>query len=74
MMGRNLDNRSEVVVPVYDKKLQRMLKGFIDVQFSDNSKLRIIDAGQRNKYRRKRGSKNRRAQTDIIDYLRSFDY
>ncbi len=51
-MVRNLDFRSEVAVPVYDKELKAELRKIIDIQFSDNTKSRIIDKKQKNQYRK----------------------
>jgi polyphosphate kinase len=49
-MPRNLDYRSEVAVPVYDKNIQNELRNIIDLQWHDNVKARIINATQNNQY------------------------
>lgn len=65
-MVRNLDRRVEVAVPVYDRSIQEELKQFMEIQFADNTKARIINKEQDNKYvKRKRSSKIRRAQDDL---------
>ncbi|MGD9779600.1 hypothetical protein, partial [Methanomethylovorans sp.] len=53
-------------VPVYDRSIQEELKQFMEIQFADNTKARIINKEQDNKYvKRKRSSKIRRAQDDL---------
>lgn len=49
-MGRNLDKRIEVSMPVLDKKLISELRSYFALQWSDNQKSRIIDADQTNPY------------------------
>lgn len=68
-MTRNIDYRSEVGVPIYDKKLQEQLLDIMEIQWSDNTKARSIDENQSNTYR-KRDVKNKvRAQDAIYNYL-----
>jgi polyphosphate kinase len=69
-MNRNLDNRSEVAAPVYDKSLQQMLKTIIGLQWNDNVKARIIDNLQENKYKTQTGKTKIRAQEEIYKYLK----
>jgi len=47
-MGRNLDKRIEVSVPVYDEVLKKELRDYFALQWSDNLKSRIIDSEQQN--------------------------
>ncbi|MEI6816186.1 MAG: polyphosphate kinase 1 [Bacteroidota bacterium] len=49
-MIRNLDFRSEVAVPVYNKELQMELKKIVETQWKDNVKARILDRKQKNVY------------------------
>lgn len=49
-MTRNLDYRVEVAVAIYDSSVRRMLKNYLDIQWADNTKARIIDARNRNLY------------------------
>jgi polyphosphate kinase len=51
-MVRNLDFRSEVAVPIYDNELKATLRKIIDIQYSDNTKSRILDKKQKNQYRK----------------------
>jgi polyphosphate kinase len=68
-MTRNLDHRSEVACPIYDKEIQRELKTFFEIQLSDNVKLRILDSEQANQYCRN-SKKPVRSQEEIYNYLK----
>ncbi|MBN2027187.1 MAG: polyphosphate kinase 1 [Actinobacteria bacterium] len=69
-MHRNLEKRIEVGAPVYDDALKRELLDYMDVQFEDNVKARVINAAQDNAERNGGGTRKVRAQTDIYKYLR----
>lgn len=69
-MARNLDNRSEVAVPVYDESVQAELRTMIDIQWNDNSKARIINKKQDNQYRTNDAKVKVRAQDEIYKWLR----
>ncbi|WP_412561673.1 polyphosphate kinase 1 [Winogradskyella sp. MIT101101] len=49
-MTRNLTHRIEVLTPIYDKDVHKTLRDLIEIQLSDNTKARIIDAEQKNEY------------------------
>jgi polyphosphate kinase len=49
-MYRNLDNRSEVAVPILDRELKLQLKQYLLVQLKDNTKARIVNKEQDNKF------------------------
>ena len=49
-MFRNLDNRSEVSVPIYDSGLQAELWNYISLQLKDNMKARLLNTKQDNLY------------------------
>jgi len=68
-MIRNLDNRVEVAVPIYDKQIQKELYDFIDIQLSDNVKARLIDSDMSNRFKESTGVKVR-AQKEITNYLK----
>ncbi len=70
-MLRNLDYRSEVAVPVYDKEIQRQLKQYIMIQLKDNTKARILNRTQDNSYVQPPNGKTHRAQDDIHRWLLS---
>lgn len=70
-MSRNLDNRSEVAVPVYSPEIRKQLKDIISIQLSGNTKVRILDRKQENHYKRpKPGEKRVRVQDEIYNYLK----
>jgi polyphosphate kinase len=69
-MHRNLEKRIEVAVPIYDEDLRRELIDYLDIQFTDNVKARIIDEAQDNEERNSTGDKSVRAQIEIYKYLR----
>ncbi len=68
-MTRNIDYRSEVGVPVYDKNLQQQLLDIMEIQWSDNTKARSLDEQQSNNYRKKDIRTKVRAQDAIYNYL-----
>ena len=68
-MIRNLDNRVEVAVPIYDEDIQKELKLFIETQLKDNVKARIINREQDNSYRKANGLKKWRAQDEYYEVL-----
>jgi polyphosphate kinase len=51
-MGRNLDGRVEVSVPIKNPKNKKEILDFLSFQLKDNCKSRIIDDLQKNKYYR----------------------
>ena len=70
-MSRNLDNRSEVAVPIYSPEIRKQIKDIIDIQLSGNTKLRIIDRKQINTYKKaKPGEKRVRVQDEVYNYLK----
>lgn len=69
-MVRNLDRRIEVTCPIYDKSLQKELQDFLDIQFKDNVKARVLDKKLSNKYRKSKAKKQIRAQFDLYDYYK----
>jgi polyphosphate kinase len=69
-MIRNLDNRVEVTAPIVDPDIQRELRQFMQIQFADNTKTRLINAAQDNPYRARAGHKARSAQQDTYDLLK----
>jgi polyphosphate kinase len=70
-MVRNLDNRVEVATPIYDKSVQKELTRFMEIQFADNTKSRIINENQDNQYKKTGEERIGRAQDDIHSYLKN---
>ena len=68
-MPRNIDFRSEVGVPVYDKDIQEQLRTMLELQWQDNTKARVINVQQDNKYRITRSKTKSRCQDTIYQYL-----
>lgn len=70
-MSRNLDNRSEVAVPIYSEEIRKQIRDIVDIQLSGNTKVRILDRKQTNTYKRARpGEKKVRVQDEIYNYLK----
>ncbi len=69
-MTRNLDHRSEVAVPIYDKEIQQQLKKIINILWSDNTKVRILGSAQNNSYRKSNSKVKIRAQEEIYTLLK----
>ncbi len=71
-MYRNFDLRNEIAVPIYSEKIRKDLKAILDIQWSDNTKARILDAQQNNMYKfALPGVKKIRAQNDIYNYFKN---
>jgi polyphosphate kinase len=70
-MVRNLDYRIEVACPVYDNKIQRVIKKIFEMQLSGNIKLRHINEQQDNTYRRAATEAPFRAQYEIYNYFKN---
>ncbi len=51
-MKRNLDGRVEVMVPILDENIKRILKTVLNYQLKDNVKARLWDKELSNKYKR----------------------
>jgi len=73
-MERNLDNRVEVACPIYDESLKARILQTIELHFKDNTKARIINRQQNNRYVQQ-GSKDKvRSQMAIYDYLQEQEF
>jgi len=68
-MQRNLDHRSEVAVPIFDKENQAELKHIIGLQLRDNRKSRVLGGKEENSYRRTLSRKPLIAQEEIRNFL-----
>jgi polyphosphate kinase len=70
-MSRNLDNRSEVAVPIYSPEIRKQLKDIIAIHLSGNTKTRILDAKLENQYKKQKpGEKKVRVQDEVYNYLK----
>lgn len=73
LMGRNLNRRVELCVPVYKPELQKVLKELINLQLKDNLKARTVDKRQSNNFRKSTSQKKIRAQYDTYEYLKTIN-
>ena len=49
-MTRNLDERVEATVPIFDEGLKKQIRDILDLQLRDNTKARLVDSDQKNAY------------------------
>jgi len=66
-MTRNIDQRVEVGVPLFDAKIKQTVLTTLDIQWRDNVKARTIDAKQSNSYVKRGNKRNIRSQQSIYD-------
>jgi polyphosphate kinase len=69
-MTRNLDHRVEVACPIYDPNIQSELQTYLDIQWQDNTKARILDKAQDNRYRHDPSGVQVRSQDAIYQFLK----
>lgn len=72
-MERNIDHRVEVACPIYDNALKKRIIDIIDIQLSDNTKARVVNAEQDNKYVQCGKKSAVRSQLAIYDYLKDIE-
>ena len=70
LMPRNLDHRVEVAAPIYDKAIKREIIDFLELQWKDNTKARILNKELDNSYRKTSDDTAIRSQFDFYDYLK----
>ena len=69
-MTRNLDNRVEVVTPIYDPEIKAEMKRIVDYGLRDNMQGRIVDGRGENNFRFKEGDTPFRSQEELYkEYL-----
>ncbi|MCD6345899.1 MAG: polyphosphate kinase 1 [Bacteroidales bacterium] len=69
LMTRNLDRRLELACPVLDKDLRRELRSMFDMQWADNTQMRILDHDLKNLPRKTSGSPIR-SQIEFYNLLK----
>jgi polyphosphate kinase len=69
-MTRNFDGRVEVTCPIYDKSIQRELQTFLDIQWQDNVKARVLDRKLGNEFRNSPARSKIRSQNKLYDFLK----
>lgn len=71
-LPRNFDSRFEVVCPIYDPALRSELRDYVNLQWRDNVKARILDRDLQNEIRpAKEGRSPVRSQLAVREYLES---
>jgi len=68
-MTRNIENRVEVAVPIYDVRLQRQIKDVLDIIWNDNVKARRLNGPNQNAFV-KNNLKANRSQFEIYEYYK----
>ncbi|MGL6195845.1 MAG: polyphosphate kinase 1 [Thermoguttaceae bacterium] len=68
-MERNLDNRIEVVTPIFSKHIQENLRHMLEIQFTDNVKATKILPEDADVPKKRRTGKKIRAQLEFYEYL-----
>jgi polyphosphate kinase len=73
-LPRNFDSRCEVLCPILDPWLQEQLARYVEIQWSDTVKARVLDSSLSNQLREPSGSAPPiRAQAAIREYLSKLD-
>ena len=68
-MTRNLNRRVDVAFPIYDPDLRAELRHVLALQLADNTKARILDGDQSNRFVTADDSPSVRSQIDTYRYL-----
>ena len=70
-MERNLDRRVEVAFPILNEKLKDEVMRYLELEWADNVKARILDRDQKNTYRKRpQGVRRLRSQIEWYEQLR----
>jgi polyphosphate kinase len=69
-MERNLSYRVETAFPIYDEKIKKEIRDYINIQLNDNVKARVLDAKLRNPYRRSKSDLAIRSQVETYYYIK----
>ena len=67
-MPRNLDNRVEVVTPVYDPDIKAEMKRIVEYGLNDTMQGRIVDGKGSNEFRKPEDGKPFRSQEELYNY------
>ena len=71
-MPRNIDRRIEVTCPIYSEEIKKELKEYLEIQWSDNVRARILDKDLLNKFKKIDKKNKIRTQWNIYDYLKNY--
>jgi polyphosphate kinase len=66
-MHRNLHGRVEVLTPLYDETIQKMIQDYIDIIFQDKRTLWVL--GNDGKYKLKKSTQTKGTQEMMMDYV-----
>ena len=69
LMTRNIENRVEVAVPIYDPDIKRQLIDTFDISWNDNRKARIINQKPQNRFKTN-DRQSVRSQVAIYNYFK----
>ena len=69
LMHRNIDRRVEVTFPIYDTGIQNEIRKFLEIQWLDTVKSRVLDRDLSNQFYRDSQPQTIRAQWKFYDYL-----
>jgi polyphosphate kinase len=69
-MTRNLYHRIECAFPIYDPELRQEIHDFLEMQFNDNVKARILDADRNNRYLIDESKRPYRSQIETYKYYK----
>ncbi|WP_228445355.1 polyphosphate kinase 1 [Thalassotalea sp. HSM 43] len=72
-MTRNIEDRVEVSVPIYEEELKQQILDMVELGFNDNSKARIINAAQDNPYVKRGNNKKVASQQQTYLYLKALE-
>jgi len=70
-MVRNLDNRIEVYVPIYDPDMKQQLKKVIEFGLKDNLKARIVDGSGKNELQQIIKGQTFRSQQELYKFYKN---
>jgi polyphosphate kinase len=71
-MPRNIESRIEVTCPIYSEELKEELRHYLDIQWHDNVRVRILDKDLQNRFRKTSKSKKIRTQWQTYDFLKRY--
>ena len=74
LMPRNLDGRVEITCPIFDTRLQGELQQYLDIQWGDNVKARMLNRTLDNIVKQSNSGLPVRAQSAIYEYLREIHH
>ena len=72
-MMRNMENRVEVTVPIYDDNLKKIICDLMELQFRDTVKARLIDEDQSNQYVKRGNRRKVRCQISTYNYIKQIE-